>query len=204
MFVDTLFYLFSTLLILCAGGVVFTRNTLYSVLFLIMAFFNASGLFLLAGAEFLAMIMVIVYVGAVAVLFLFVVMMIDSRKDHTALQLKHFRGGMIVAACIFALELLVVCFHWTGGSKALERVAFSTPRHLTNSQALGELLYTHYFFVFQISGLILLTAMIGAIILTLPLERRRLGRKQDIAKQLRRKKQQTLTIKRVEFRRGLK
>jgi NADH-quinone oxidoreductase subunit J len=75
---------------------------------------------------------------------------------------------------------------------------------LTNSQALGELLYTHYFFVFQISGLILLTAMIGAIILTLPLERRRLGRKQDIAKQLRRKKQQTLTIKRVEFRRGLK
>jgi NADH-quinone oxidoreductase subunit J len=169
-----------------------------------MAFFNASGLFLLAGAEFLAMIMVIVYVGAVAVLFLFVVMMIDSSQNYSSPQLKRFRGGMIGVACIFTLELLIVCFHWTGGSKALDRVAFSIPRHLTNSQALGELLYTHYFFVFQISGLILLVAMIGAIILTLPLEHRRMVRKQDVTKQLRRKKQNTLMIKRVEFRRGLK
>ena len=204
MFVDTLFYLFSTLLILCASGVVFVRSAVYSVLFLIMAFFNASGLFLLAGAEFLAMVMVIVYVGAIAVLFLFVVMMIDSSKDYTAPQLKRFRGGMIVAACIFTAELLMVCFYWTGAPKAFERVAFSIPRHLTNSQALGELLYTHYFFVFQISGLILLVAMIGAIILTLPLEQNSIGRKQDTTKQLQRRKQQTLTVKQVEFRQGLK
>lgn len=204
MFAGTLFYLFSTLLIICAGGVVFVRNTLYSVLFLIMAFFNASGLFLLAGAEFLAMIMVIVYVGAVAVLFLFVIMMIDSRKDYPDAQLKRFRGGMLTVCSIFALELFIVCFQWMRGPRALERGAFSIPGHLTNSQALGELLYTHYFFVFQLSGLVLLVAMIGAIILTSSVERRRGGKKQNVKSQLQRKKQDTLLIQKVEFKQGLK
>lgn len=204
MFVDALFYLFSTLLILCASGVVFVRSTIYSVLFLIMTFFNASGLFLLAGAEFLAVVMVIVYVGAVAVLFLFVVMMIDNHKNYAPHQQKRFRVGMIASSCILTAELLMICFCWKGGPKAIDRVAFSIPKNLPNSHALGELLYTHYFFVFQVSGLILLVAMIGAIILTLPQEQNIPGRKQDIKKQLKRNKQQTLTIKQIEFRQGLK
>src|SRR5271156_6674261 len=114
---EILFYLFSGILIACAVAVVCLRNTLYSVLFLIMAFFNTGGLFLLAGAEFLAMILIIVYVGAVAVLFLFVVMMLDASQTQSVQQLDRYRWGSICAACIFAFELIVVAFQWTQGSR---------------------------------------------------------------------------------------
>jgi NADH-quinone oxidoreductase subunit J len=203
MFIDVLFYLFSAMLLLCATSVVLVRNTLYNVLLLIVAFFNASGLFLLAGAEFLAMIMVIVYVGAVAVLLLFVVMMIDNRKDHTASSAQHFRKGMIVVPCLFAIELLIVCVQWQSEATVTDRVAFNIPHHLPNAQALGELLYTHYFFIFQLSGLLLLVAMIGAIVLTASSGQRRSYHKQDITRQLQRRKKDTLVLKRIEFRRGL-
>ena len=107
---EILFYLFSSILIFCAVAVVCVRNTLYSVLFLIVAFFNTGGLFLLAGAEFLAMILVIVYVGAVAVLFLFVVMMLDASQTQPNQQLNRYRWGSIGATCIFAFELIMVVF----------------------------------------------------------------------------------------------
>lgn len=201
---EILFYLFSGILISCAVAVVCVRNTLYSVLFLIMAFFNTGGLFLLASAEFLAMILVIVYVGAVAVLFLFVVMMLDASQTQSNQQLNRYRWGSIGAACVFAFELIVVAFQWTHGSKAVDRVAFPLPKYIGNTEALGELLYTHYFYIFQISGLILLTAMIGAIVLTLPGDGHRFLRKQNVKDQLRRSKKDTLTLKHVDFRQGIK
>ena len=201
---EVLFYLFSGTLIACAVAVVCIRNTLYNVLFLIIAFFNTGGLFLLAGAEFLAMILVIVYVGAVAVLFLFVVMMLDISQTQPSQQMNRYRWGSVAAACVFAFELIMVAFQWTQGSRTVDRVAFPLPKYLGNTEALGELLYTHYFYIFQISGLILLTAMIGAIVLTLPGESYRFLRKQNVKEQLRRHKKDTLTLKQVDFRQGIK
>ena len=200
---EILFYLFSGILIACAVAVVCARNTLYSVLFLIMAFFNTGGLFLLIGAEFLAMILVIVYVGAVAVLFLFVVMMLDLSQTQPSQQLNRYRWGSIGTACVFGFELIMVAFQWTHASRTVDRVAFPLPKYVGNTEALGELLYTHYFYVFQISGLILLTAMIGAIVLTLPGESRRFLRKQNVKDQLRRTKKDSLTLKKIDFRQGI-
>lgn len=200
---EILFYLFSSILIVCTIAVVCVRNTLYSVLFLIMAFFNTGGLFLLVGAEFLAMILVIVYVGAVAVLFLFVVMMLDASETLNQ-KLNRYRWGATSAACVFAFELSMVASQWTHGSKAVDRIAFPLPKYLVNTEALGELLYTHYFYIFQISGLILLTAMIGAIVLTLPNTSPRYLRKQKVKDQLDRHKKDTLILKHVDFRQGVK
>ena len=161
------FYLFSLVLIASAVMVIASKNPVHSVLFLILAFVNAAGLFLLLQAEFLAMILVVVYVGAVAVLFLFVVMMLDI--DFAELRhgfLKYLPVGGTVGA-IVVLELGFVVGTWTLGQTSLDQSASPTPSALPNTVALGQVIYTQYLLLFQAAGLILLTAMIGAIVLTL-------------------------------------
>ena len=162
------FYVFSTVLLASAFMVIAARNPVHSVLFLILSFFNAAALFVLLGAEFLAMILVVVYVGAVAVLFLFVVMMLDV--DFTELRRgaqQYLLPGIGVGG-LLALELIfVVAAHWNITPAAASAVAMATPAGITNTAALGHILYTNYVYYFEVSGLILLVAMIGAIVLTL-------------------------------------
>jgi len=161
------FYLFAAVLLASATMVVLSRNPVHSVLFLILSFFNAAALFLIAGAEFLAMILVIVYVGAVAVLFLFVVMMLDV--DFAELRSGYQRYlpiGATVGVILF-VELLLVLGAWQFAPEAVTLRLSPTPAAITNTAALGSVLYTDYILLFQIAGLILLVAMIGAIVLTL-------------------------------------
>jgi len=161
------FYVFSTIMIAAAFMVIAARNPVHSVLFLILAFFNAAGLFVLLGAEFLAMILVVVYVGAVAVLFLFVVMMLDV--DFTELKsgaLQYLPIGALMGLILLA-ELVMVGGVWVMAPGASTALASATPPGMTNTVALGRILYTDYIYYFQIAGLILLVAMIGAIVLTL-------------------------------------
>ncbi|MCR6498594.1 NADH-quinone oxidoreductase subunit J [Shinella sp. CPCC 101442] len=163
------FYLFAFVAVASAFMVIASRNPVYSVLFLILTFFNAAGLFLLTGAEFLAMILLVVYVGAVAVLFLFVVMMLDI--DFAELRsgaLEYAPVGALIGI-ILAIELVVV----VGGSTLSPEIAANASMPIPpiaerqNTAALGDVLYTHYVYYFQIAGLVLLVAMIGAIVLTL-------------------------------------
>jgi len=161
------FYLFSAILIASALMVIGSKNPVHSVLFLILAFFNAAGLFVLLGAEFLGMILVVVYVGAVAVLFLFVVMMLDidfAELKRGALQYLPF-GGLI--GLILMGELILADRIWTIQPAERAAEAHVMPAGLTNTEALGRILYTDYVYYFQTAGLILLVAMIGAIVLTL-------------------------------------
>ena len=161
------FYLFSAILIASAVMVIASKNPVHSVLFLILAFFNAAGLFVLLGAEFLAMILVVVYVGAVAVLFLFVVMMLDvdfAELKRGALQYLPF--GVLVGLILVA-ELVMARSAWVIKPQALAATAHATPAGITNTEALGRILYTDYIYYFQVAGLVLLVAMIGAIVLTL-------------------------------------
>ena len=178
------FYLFAAIAIAAAVMVIAARNPVHSVLFLILAFFNSAGLFILLGAEFLAFILIIVYVGAVAVLFLFVVMMLD-------VDFAELRQGMLTympvgatIGMILLVELALVVGTWTITPDALQLVASPTPDAAvtTNTEALGLILYTRYIYFFQAAGMILLVAMIGAIVLTL---RHREGvRRQSIAAQV--------------------
>jgi NADH-quinone oxidoreductase subunit J len=177
------FYLFSAVLIASALMVVAARNPVHSVLFLILSFFNAAGLFVLLGAEFLAMILIVVYVGAVAVLFLFVVMMLDI--DFAELKrgtLQYLPLGALVGLILAAELIMVGTVLWTMAPGAHQALAHATPPGVTNTEALGHILYTDYVYYFQTAGLILLVAMIGAIVLTL---RHRPGvRRQSIATQV--------------------
>jgi NADH-quinone oxidoreductase subunit J len=175
----------------------------HAVLFLILAFFNAAGLFVLLGAEFLAMILVVVYVGAVAVLFLFVVMMLDV--DFAALREGFLRYAPVGAAIglVLLAELILVGGAWIFSPDAPQAlgVPILDPGQMTNTHALGRILYTDYIFVFQAAGLILLVAMIGAIVLTL---RERVGvRKQVIAVQLARRREQAVQVVKVRPREGV-
>jgi len=161
------FYFFAAILIASAVMVIAARNPVHSVLFLILAFFNAAGLFVLLGAEFLAMILVVVYVGAVAVLFLFVVMMLDidfAELKRGALQYLPF--GVLIGLILVA-ELVMAGSAWVLKPAAKTALASATPPGVTNTAALGHILYTDYVYYFQIAGLVLLVAMIGAIVLTL-------------------------------------
>ncbi|MBB3930837.1 NADH-quinone oxidoreductase subunit J [Kaistia hirudinis] len=170
MIIQTLFfYLFSAITIGSALMVVSARNPVHSVLFLILAFFNAAGLFVLLGAEFLAMMLVVVYVGAVAVLFLFVVMMLDV--DFVELRqgfLQYLPIGALIGFVLLA-ELVVVVGGWAFAPQAVGGGASPIPdlAQVSNTAAIGQLLYTKYIFFFQIAGFVLLVAMIGAIVLTL-------------------------------------
>lgn len=164
-----LFYVFSGFLLSSAMLVITSRNTVHGVLFLIFSFVNAAGLFILAHAEFLAMMLIIVYVGAVAVLFLFVVMMLNIELDHVQKIAKRYSlvGGFVGG--VLATELILIMISWSSASTAFDLTAanFSLYSNMTNTQALGNVLYTHYALIFQCSGLILLISMIGAIVLTL-------------------------------------
>jgi NADH-quinone oxidoreductase subunit J len=188
-----LFYIFAAVAVASGVLVVSARNPVHSVLFLILAFFNAAGLFVLIGAEFLAMILVIVYVGAVAVLFLFVVMMLDI--DFAELRsgfVRYLPVGTLVGFILLA-ELVLVIGGWTISPSIPAPAAGGVP--LSNTRALGDILYTRYLFAFQVAGLILLVAMVGAIVLTL---RHRVDvRRQSISAQLARTRAQSVDVVKV-------
>ena len=180
------FYLFATLVIASGVMTIFSRNPVHSVLWLILAFFNAAGLFLLIGAEFLAFLLVIVYVGAVAVLFLFVVMMldVDFAKLRTGVS-RYWAVGAILAGALL-VETLAALLAWNEGGVQLVGRA-PTSATVPNIQALGTILYTRYIFIFEAAGIVLLVAMVGAIVLT----NRRRGdlRPQNVRRQIARRPQ---------------
>jgi NADH-quinone oxidoreductase subunit J len=189
-----LFYMFATILMLAAVAVITSRNPVHSVFFLILAFFNAAGLFVLIGAEYLAMTLVIVYVGAVAVLFLFVVMMlnINFEKVHAGF-IRSLPLGVGVAALLF-VELAALLYSSILSPAPLADPAAPTPpaSEVANAEAIGQVLYTDYFLAFQLAGIILLVAMIGAIVLT---HRQRAGvKRQNITKQLLRTRETSVTL----------
>jgi NADH-quinone oxidoreductase subunit J len=195
------FYVFSAILLGSAAMVVTSRNPVHSVLFLILAFFNAAALFLIAGAEFLAMILVIVYVGAVAVLFLFVVMMLDI--DFVALRegfQRYAPFGAVVGVVLF-FELLGVLLGWQMSADAPMLRLSQMPGNLQNTRAIGQVLYTNYAYLFQIAGLILLVSMIGAIVLTH--RDRRTARRQNITRQQERRVSDTLEVLQLRSRAGV-
>jgi len=197
-----LFYLFAAVLIASATMVVSARNPVHSVLFLILAFFNAAALFLIAGAEFLAMTLVIVYVGAVAVLFLFVVMMLDIDFEQLSSGFqRHMPVGGLVGAVLF-VELMIVIGGWKLAPDAAKVALSPTPSDVTNTVALGRVLYTDYVFLFQASGAVLLVAMIGAIVLTL--RDRQTSRHQSIRVQTERTPGETLELVTVGLGAGVK
>ena len=189
---EIFFFLFSSITVLSSIAVISSRNPVHSVLFLILAFVNASGIFVLAGAEFLAMILLIVYVGAVAVLFLFVVMMLNISLEEVKNQIKkYFYSGLLVGGILLG-ELI---FSFSNFDIIKNNKNLSEFKNLSNTHEIGKVMYTEYFFIFQISGCILLVAMIGAIVLTL---RKREGvLRQSISKQLSRKKADTMEIVKV-------
>jgi len=191
------FYLFATICCLSGLMVVSSRNPVHSVLFLILAFFNAAGLFILLNAEFLAMLLVVVYVGAVAVLFLFVVMMLDINYSELREGFQKYRPLGLFIAAVLLVELFATFFEYSGNIKSLP-----SPGEVHNTKALGQVIYTDYIYLFQLAGLILLVAMIGAIALTL---RKRTGvRKQVIADQNARTRAETVKLAKVETGAGVK
>lgn len=198
------FYLFAAMSVIGALNVIFQRNPVHSVLWLIFTFFNAAGLFVLLGAEFVAMILVVVYVGAVAVLFLFVVMMLDINITMVREGfLRYMPVGLLVGGLLLA-ELITVFAGWVMSDQAdgLRAAPTPDPAAISNTEALGLILYTDYVYLFQAAGLILLVAMIGSIVLT---HRTRDGvRKQVIADQNARGPKDTLEIVKVKSGEGLK
>jgi NADH-quinone oxidoreductase subunit J len=195
------FYVFAAIAIASAVFVIVARNPVHSVLWLILAFFNAAGLMVLAGAEFIAMLLVIVYVGAVAVLFLFVVMMLDI--DFAQLRagfVRNFPLGLAIAGVLLA-ELIFGIGAWRAGSIELAETAPATTLARSNTAAIGELLYSEYLFLFESAGIILLVAMVGAIVLTH--RERKDTRPQNIGKQVRRRPQDATINTRPEVGQGV-
>jgi len=197
------FYLFAIVAVASGLLVVLARNPVHSVLWLILTFFSAAGMFVLMGAEFVAMLLAIVYVGAVAVLFLFVVMMLDV--DFTELKggmAKYLPVGVLIGA-ILLIELRLVFSHWTFADQALDLRQSVTPdlTETHNTAALGQLIYTDYIYLFQTAGLILLVAMIGAIVLTL--QHKRDVKRQKVSAQVGRTREQSVELVEVASGRGL-
>lgn len=188
------FYMFACLAVLGGVMVISARNPVHSVLFLIFVFFNAAGLFLLLGAEFLAMVLVVVYVGAVAVLFLFVVMMLDINFVELRQGFLHYLPVGAAIGLVLFIELATVFAGWHEAPGAKELIAAATPdmAEIANTQALGRIIYTKYLYLFQASGMVLLVAMVGAIMLTL--RKRPSTKRQNISLQLARKKEDTLEV----------
>jgi len=196
------FYLFAGICVASGAMVIAARNPVHSVLFLILAFVNAAGLFVLMGAEFLAMILIVVYVGAVAVLFLFVVMMLDV--DFAELKqgvLQYLPIGFIIGG-IFLAELLLVVFAWVIGPQVTQAITAPIPplAQISNTEAIGLVLYTRYVYYFEAAGLILLVAMVGAIVLTL--QHRVRVRRQDIGAQVARTPATSIEIRQVRPSQG--
>jgi len=197
------FWVFAIVAVISGTLVVANKNPVYSVLFLILTFFNAAGLFVLLGAEFLAMMLVVVYVGAVAVLFLFVVMMLDINFAELRQGFVRYLPIGAAVGVILVVELVFFVFSgWALSPSASATIAAPTPAvdQITNTQALGMLLYTKYFYLFQAAGMVLLVAMIGAIVLT---HRERVGvKRQKIAAQVDRSRS-TVEIKNVPSGSGI-
>ncbi len=197
------FYVFAALLVASGVMVISARNPVHSVLYLVLAFFQAAGLCVLLGAEFIAMILVIVYVGAVAVLFLFVVMMLDINfRELRAGALQYLPIGGLIGLILLA-ELAAVLGGWIIAPAAVKATSapVSAMGNATNTEQLGQLIYTHYVYLFQASGIVLLIAMIGAIVLTL---RQREGvRKQNVGSQLARRREDVVAIRKVPTGEGV-
>jgi NADH-quinone oxidoreductase subunit J len=191
------FYLFAALAVASGVMVISARNPVHSVLFLILAFFNAAGLFVLIGAEFLAMILVVVYVGAVAVLFLFVVMMLDINFAELREGFLQYLPIGALIGLILAAELILIFGTWIVAPDVGQALTapILPPDQVTNTHALGQIIYTDYIYLFQASGLILLVAMIGAIVLTL--RHRPDVRRQKIADQVSRRPEDVIEIRDV-------
>ncbi|HTR17555.1 MAG TPA: NADH-quinone oxidoreductase subunit J [Acetobacteraceae bacterium] len=196
------FYVFAAILLVSAAMVVSARNPVHSVLFLILAFFNAAALFLIAGAEFLAMILIIVYVGAVAVLFLFVVMMLDIDFAQLREGFQRYLAVGVAVGAVLGIELVAVLAGWQFAPNAAALRNAVVPSGVHNTAALGQVLYTDYILLFQAAGLVLLVAMVGAIVLTL--RDRRTSRRQDIARQQARSVADTLEVMQIGVGVGVK
>lgn len=196
--VSLLFYLFSFIMIASAFMVILSRNPVHSVLFLILCFFNSAGIFLILGAEFLAFILVIVYVGAVAVLFLFVVMMLDVEfKSISSTVISYLPIGLTIGVIVLA-ELMLVLFTWKRDYSAIDNLSITTDTQYSNTEIIGLVLYTDNILFFQLAGLILLASMIGAIVLTV--NHRPSAKRQDINKQVERDAESS--IKNIDMKPG--
>ena len=196
------FYFFSTIAVFSALMVTISKNTVYSVFFLILVFVSTSVLFIMIGAEFLGMIMLIVYVGAVAVLFLFVVMMLNVSLAEVKKGFStHLPIGLLVSLIVF-LEILVVIGGWKYKSDLVTTSSIVSNQKITNTEAIGNLLYTDYIYLFQISGMILLVAMVGAIVLTF---RKRKGiKRQNVFDQISKERADSVFLADVETGKGVK
>ncbi|UJQ94940.1 NADH-quinone oxidoreductase subunit J [Mariluticola halotolerans] len=195
------FYVFATIVVASAFMVISSRNPVHSVLFLILAFVNAAGLFMLAGAEFLAMILIVVYVGAVAVLFLFVVMMLDV--DFVELRrgfLQYMPVGILVGI-VLLLELLLVAGSWVIAPDVAGGSGVPIDASISNTRALGQVLYTRYVYLFLGAAMVLLVAMIGAIVLTL--KHKPNVKRQDVAAQVARTPETAVEVVKVKSGQGL-
>jgi len=208
-----IFYAFSFFLLFSGLMVISSRNPVHSVLWLILAFFCASGLFLLLGAEFLAMVLVVVYVGALAVMFLFVVMMLNINVETVKRSLNKLWPLCFLVILVFAADLYLIynkslTTHHFYNANATVKAPFVDEVHqipsfdeVTNVHALGRIIYTDYFYVFQLSGLILLIAMVSAIVLTL--REKRFSKRQDISKQVSRTRKKSIEIVKVGYGKGI-
>jgi NADH-quinone oxidoreductase subunit J len=192
------FYLFSFILLASGLMVITARNPVHSVLFLILAFFNAAGLFILVGAEFLAMILMIVYVGAVAVLFLFVVMTLDIDFAELRKGAVRFLPIGLAIGLVLLTELILVMGSFAAAPGAIRAVPSD---QVTNAEAIGRVLYTKYVYFFELAGGVLFVAMIGTIVLTL--RHRRDAKRQDVAKQVGRRREDAITVVQVETGKGI-
>jgi len=195
------FYLFAGICIASAVMVIASKNPVHSVLFLILAFVNAAGLFVLLGAEFLAMILIVVYVGAVAVLFLFVVMMLDVDFAELRQGFQQYLPVGALVGFVMLAELLMVVGGWAINPNVIKASPIPPVAQVSNTEALGLVLYTKYIYFFQAAGLVLLVAMIGAIVLTL--HHRARVRRQSIAEQVARTPATAIEIKQVRPGQGL-
>jgi NADH-quinone oxidoreductase subunit J len=197
-----IFYVLAAVAIAASVMVISARNPVHSVLFLILTFFNAAGLFVLIGAEFLGMILVVVYVGAVAVLFMFVVMMLDINFVRLREGFMQYLPVGALVGIILLVEIVLVLGSWALSSDVAASQPVPDPARLTNTEALGRLLYTDYFYLFQAAGVILLIAIIGAI--TLTLRERRGVLRQDIGRQVNRDRAATVELVKVRSRSGIR
>jgi NADH-quinone oxidoreductase subunit J len=195
------FYLFAAVCVASAVMVIVSRNPVHSVLFLILAFVNASGLFVLLGAEFLAMILIVVYVGAVAVLFLFVIMMLDVDFVELREGFGEYLPIGVVIGGIFLFELLLTVGVWVINPGTAKSITAAIPTNVSNTEALGLVLYTKYIQYFQLAGMVLLVAMIGAIVLTL--RHKANVKRQDINVQNARTPELAMTVRKVTVGQGL-
>jgi NADH-quinone oxidoreductase subunit J len=195
------FYLFAAVCVASAVMVIASRNPVHSVLFLILAFVNASGLFVLMGAEFLAMILIVVYVGAVAVLFLFVIMMLDVDFDQLREGFIEYLPVGLVVGGIFMFELLLTVGFWVINPNVSRQITSAIPTNVSNTEALGLVLYTKYIHYFQLAGMVLLVAMIGAIVLTL--RHKANVKRQDINVQNARTPEIAMAVRKVASGQGL-